>query len=184
MRLAALAATMCLLAAAASTAWCEEAVKSTFEERAKFLEGAKAYEQDPLSDKAKEFHAWALKWLGDVEDIMVSVDEGIVVPLAKDMPEDCQRPFLAQFVITCGVYAIENGEKEDDPVARNVQALESCLRTYHAILKANPDARNDAVEEVDKLAAEKKLESYVKEKLAEENEAREGEDEDDDEGAE
>jgi hypothetical protein len=138
--------------------------RSTEQERKDFIKGAKLCEEDPLSENAAKFRAWAVKWIEEVEDVKVVMHADVILPLYKRMPEDYKfrHVIFLQYLIACGVYAIEHDPKETDAVELCVQALQSCVAVYRAIIKDHPEHKIAAMDDLAKVADDKKLADYVK----------------------
>ena len=140
---------------------------STEEERQTFLKGTRLHARDPLSDLAGEFRTWALKWMAEVEDVTVKVNAGVLMSFYGKIPKDYddkhRLAISSQFVLACGVYAIEH--EKDDPLARNVLALKDSVAVYETLIKDHPERRTPVMDDLKKRADADTLAGYVKDIL-------------------
>jgi len=153
-----------------------EARVSTAQERQDFIKAVKLLEEDPLSDKAATLRAWAANWLDECEDIEAIVTVDLLVPVLHSKEQKFQPTIVGQFAFACGVYAIEKGKKDQqDPVERNVRALESTVRMYRNLVKDHPENKVEGMEQLVKVVDEKRVVEYVKKILAGDPQTKDGE---------
>jgi len=141
---------------------------STEQERQTFLKGTRLHARDPLSELAGEFRAWAFTWMEEVEDVRVTVNVDVLRSFYGKIPEDYDEKhkliIFSQFVLACGVYALEH--EKDDPVARNVLALKGSVAVYESLIRNHPERRTPVMDDLKKRADADTLADDVKDILA------------------
>ncbi len=125
----------------------EKRAPSTADERKRFVAVTRDVIRAPL-DKSKSADVkWALQWLGDVPD--VNVDP---CPLPLEDLTTSGHPYspkiFGAYVMSMGVYAIEHLGKPNDPAPQFLAGVEGALRAYQAILRAEPDAASEDLEDL------------------------------------
>jgi hypothetical protein len=134
---------------------------STAEERTRFLALTRKLEQTPLDKSLYAEKKWALQWIEDIPDITVT-------PCPTVLGEDLfssRYPYasnlLFQVVFGGVAFVIEHPDKKDDQVAQYTAGVESALKAYRGILRADPVASR-ALEELLQKQSEGKLAEFVK----------------------
>jgi hypothetical protein len=129
------------LLAIASPALGQEGPKrgpSTPEERQRFITLTHKLEQSPLDKSLYAEKRWALDWINDIPDINIVVCPTV---LGEDFIESRYRyadDILYQVVFGNVVFLIEHPDKRNDMVAQYTAGVESALKAYKGILKADP----------------------------------------------
>jgi hypothetical protein len=139
---------------------------STPEERKRAVETTRRLEKEPLSRKSMEARRWLFQWIVEIPDIQVTSCKGPLDPLSSDEEGYGQLLYL-QSVFGMATYLIEHPGKAKDWVAVQTAGIESTLRAYEAIRKADSEAH---WKELDRLASArkaKKLPELVKKEMAE-----------------
>ncbi len=139
---------------------------STPEERKRALETTRRLEREPLARKSMEDRRWLFQWIVDIPDVNVVSCKGPLDGLEQD-EEGYGQLLYVQSVFGMAAFLIEHPDKKKDWVAVQAAGLESVLRAYDAIRKADSDAR---YKELDRLAAAQKtgkLADLVKKEMAE-----------------
>jgi hypothetical protein len=111
---------------------------STPEERQRFIALAHKLEQSPLDKSLYAEKKWALDWINDIPDITVNICPQV---LGEDFLESRYRympEVMGQVVFGNVVFLIEHPEKKSDAVAQYTAGVESALKAYKGILKADP----------------------------------------------
>jgi len=135
---------------------------STAEERQRFVGLTRKLEQTPLDKSLYPDKKWALQWIDDIPDINVT-------PCITVLGED----FLAahykyaanvevQVIFGNVVFLIEHPDKKNDPVAQYTAGVESALKTYKSILRADPVISRE-LEDLLQKQTQGKLSEFVKE---------------------
>jgi hypothetical protein len=111
---------------------------STSEERQRFVALTHKLEQNPLDKSLYAEKRWALDWIHDIPDINIVVCPTV---LGEDFLESRYRyadDLLYQVVFGNVVFLIEHPDKKSDLVAQYTAGVESALKAYKGILKADP----------------------------------------------
>jgi hypothetical protein len=111
---------------------------STPEERQRFITLTHKLEQTPLDKNLYSEKRWALDWINDVPDINVVICPTV---LGEEFLESRYRyapDLLYQVVFGNVVFLIEHPDKKSDMVAQYTAGVESALKAYKGILRADP----------------------------------------------
>jgi hypothetical protein len=143
---------------------------STPEERQRFLALTHKLEQSPLDKSLYADKKWALDWIDAIPDINITICQSI---LGEDLLVSRYRyaPNLeAQVVFGNVAFLIEHPDKAGDQVAQYTAGVESALKAYKNILKADPVVSR-SMERLLQVQSEGKLTDFVREssKACEEN---------------
>ncbi|HEY6308605.1 MAG TPA: hypothetical protein VI488_19340 [Candidatus Angelobacter sp.] len=135
---------------------------STPEERQRFVAITRKLEQTPLDKSLYAEKKWALDWIGDIPDINVTVCPQV---LGEDFLNSRYRymvEVMGQVVFGNVVFLIEHPDKKGDNVAQYTAGVESALKAYKGILKADPLVSR-ALEELLEKQNQGKLTDFVRE---------------------
>lgn len=143
---------------------------STPQERQRFLALAHKLEQSPLDKSLYADKKWALDWIDAIPDINVNICQTL---LGTDILSAHYRyaPQLeGQAVFGNVAFLIEHPDKAGDQVAQYTAGVESALKAYKSILKADPVVSR-TMEELLQAQKDGKLAEFVREssKPCEEN---------------
>ena len=153
---------ICLLFLSAAVAQDEpKRGPSTPEERARFLALTHKLEQAPLDKSLYEEKKWALKWIEDIPDINVTPCPTALGPDLINSRYPYASQLLYQVVLGNVAFLIEHPEKKEDLVAQYTAGVESALKAYKGILRADPVASRQ-MDELLKKQSEGKLTEFVK----------------------
>jgi tellurite resistance protein len=139
---------------------------STPEERKRALQTVRKLEKEPLSRKSMEDRKWLFQWIVEIPDIQVTSCKGPLDPLQED-DEGYGKLLYLQSVFGMTAFLIEHSDRKGDWAAIQTAGIESVLRAYDSIRKADSEARS---KELDRLAAAQKsgkLLGIVKKEMAE-----------------
>jgi hypothetical protein len=135
---------------------------STPEERQRLLDITRKLEATPLDPTLGKEREWAQQWLLDVPDVRIKTCTGLLADLRR--PKYKFRPELwTQLRLGSAVFLIEHPDKAGDRVAESVAGMESVLRAYNGILKANPDAHSKPLDDLLKKQSKGELPDFVRE---------------------
>jgi hypothetical protein len=134
---------------------------STAEERQRFLALTHKLEETPLDKNLYADKKWAIQWIEDIPDINVNVcptllGEEMIASRYKYAPN-----LLYQAVFGNVAFLIEHPDKKDDAVAQYTAGVESALKAYKGILKADPVVSR-ALEDLLQKQSQGKLADFVK----------------------
>jgi Defensin propeptide. len=129
-------------------------------DRENLIKASRFLEEKPFDKNAKKIRAWALAWASETKDVTVVVCGGTASPFL-DKKVKFGSELLAQYVIAMTAFKLENPDKTNDENAAQLAGMESALRAYENMLKENPKAK---AEKIDQLLAKKnsgELTQYV-----------------------
>ena len=159
-RALALAALLCLPALAAARG------PSTEAERKRAVEITRKLERQPLARSTGPDRAWLLEFIVQAPDFEVRGCSGPLDALAKDEEGPYAKILYVQSVFGMAAFLFEHPKEANDWAAVQTAGIESTLRAYESILKADPEAR---WKELDRLVAArdaKKLRKLVEKEMA------------------
>lgn len=148
-----------------SLAICQDQPKrgpSTPEERARFLALTRKLEQTPLDRNLYAEKKWALQWIEDIPDITFTPCPTVLGVDLVSSRYPYTSNLLFQVVFGGVAFAIEHPDKKDDQLAQYTAGVESALKAYKGILRADPVASRP-LEELLQKQSEGKLADFVKE---------------------
>jgi hypothetical protein len=111
------------------------------------IKASRFLEEKPFDKEAKNIRAWAVAWASDTKDVAVIVCGGTANPLL-DKKNKFGSELLGQYLIAMTAFKLENPDKAADENAAQLAGLESVLKTYEAMLKENPKAKAEKMEEL------------------------------------
>ena len=135
---------------------------STPEERQRFLALTHKLEQSPLDKSLYAEKTWAKRWIEDIPDINVNVCPTL---LGREFMFSRYRyaPNLQYQVMFGNVaFLIEHPDRKDDTVAQYTAGVESALKAYKGILRADPEVSRE-MEDLLRKQSQGKLADFVKE---------------------
>jgi hypothetical protein len=135
---------------------------STPEERQRFVVLAHKLEQTPLDKNLYAEKRWAIDWIDGIPDININICPQI---LGEDFLESRYRympEIMGQVAFGNVVFLIEHPDKKGDMVAQYAAGVESALKAYKGILKADPMVSR-ALEDLLQKQSEGKLADFVRE---------------------
>ena len=135
---------------------------STAEERKRFLALTHKLEESPLDKSLYAEKKWAKQWIEEIPDINVNVcpvllGQEFMISRYKYAPN-------LQYQVMFGnvAFLIEHPDKKDDTVAQYTAGVESALKAYKGILRADPEVSRD-MEDLLRKQTQGKLADFVKE---------------------
>ena len=139
---------------------------STAEERKRAIEITRKLEKEPLARSGVEARVWLIQFIVEAPDFEVRGCSGPLDVLAKDDERPYARLLYVQSVFGMAAFMFANPKKADDWAAVNAAGIESTLKAYESILRADSDAR---WKELDRLVAARKagkLRALVEKEMA------------------
>jgi hypothetical protein len=137
---------------------------STAEERTKAVQIAHDLEADPLGPNAKEERSWLTVWLIQIPDITVKFCTELLGP--RPSPESSYWSGIStQMLYSGAAFIIENPKKKNDQQGVYLAGVDGALKSYEAILKAEPQARWPFVDGLIEKRDQGKLGEYVKQAM-------------------
>jgi hypothetical protein len=135
---------------------------STPEERQRFVALTRKLEQAPLDKSLYAEKEWALEWINDIPDINVTICPTV---FGEDFLASRYRyasNLMYQVVFGNVVFLIEHPDKANDHVAQYTAGVESALKAYKSILRADPMVSR-TMEDLLQKQSQGKLADFVRE---------------------
>jgi len=134
---------------------------STPEERKQWVEITRKLESDPLNKGLNKEGDAALKRVTDVKDFHVLLCPELY-NVFGGLNSPYRRTLGRQFMLASAAYTVENPDLAAGTDALYVAAVESVLKCYQAILKKEPDARSQVLDDLVKKQSQGELSEFVK----------------------
>jgi len=120
---------------------------ATAEPRQRVVAIAHKLEGTPLDQALFPEREWARQWVIENPDVRIRMCMQLLPDLRR--PRYKFRPeILDQMMLSSAAFLIEHPDKAGDHLAENVGGLQGVLKAYSAIVKSNPDARVQALDEM------------------------------------
>lgn len=135
---------------------------STPEERQRFVALTHKLEHTPLDKSLYAEKKWALDWINDIPDINVNICPLI---FGEDFMVSRYRyaaDLQVQVIFGNVVFLIEHPDKANDHVAQYTAGVESALKAYKSILRADPMVSR-TMEDLLQKQSQGKLADFVRE---------------------
>lgn len=117
------------------------------EQRQRVVAIAHKLEATPLDQALFPEREWAKQWVIENPDVRIR--------MCMQLLPDLRRPrykfrleILDQMMLSSAAFLIEHPDKTGDHLAENLGGLQGVLKAYSAIVKSNPDARVQALDEM------------------------------------
>lgn len=139
---------------------------STAAERKRAVEVTRKLEKQPLARSSNQDRAWLLEFIVEAPDFEVKSCTGPLDVLARDEDNPYARVLYVQSVFGMAAFLFESPKKAGDWAAVQTAGIESTLKAYESLLKADPDAR---WKELDRLLAARgkgRLRALVEKEMA------------------
>lgn len=139
---------------------------STPEERKRAVASTRKLERQPLARSSGEERAWLLQFIVEAPDFEVRGCSGPLDALAKDEEGPYARILYVQSIFGMTAFMFENPKKAGDWAAVQAAGIESTLKAYEAVLRADPDARWAELDRLLKVRKAGKLRALVEKEMA------------------
>jgi hypothetical protein len=136
---------------------------STPEERQRFLALTHKLEQTPLDKNLNADKKWALQWIEDIPDINVNICPLVLGDDFLNSHYLYASQIMGQVVLGNVAFLIEHPDKKNDQVAQYTAGLESALKAYKGVLRADPMHVSRPMEELLERQNQGKLTDFVRE---------------------
>ena len=134
------------------------------EQRQRVVTIAHKLEATPLDQALFPEREWAKRWVMENPDVRIR--------MCLQLLPDLRRPrykfhpeILDQMMLSSAAFLIEHPDKAGDHLAENVGGLEGVLKAYAAIVKSNPDARVQALDDMLEKQGRGKLVEFARETI-------------------
>lgn len=138
---------------------------STPEERRRAVETTRKLEREPLARSSSEARRWLFQWITEIPDINVTSCNGPLDVLLRDEDDPYGRLLYLQSVFGMTAFLVENPGKAEDWATVQTAGVESVLKTYAAIRRADSDVRWAELDALEKARGAGKLRKVVQEKV-------------------
>lgn len=139
---------------------------STPEERKRAVETARKLEREPLARSAGEARKWLFQWIVEIPDIQVTSCKGPLDVLLEEEDGAYGELLYVQSVFGMTAFLVESPKKAGDWAAVQTAGIESVLRAYKSILRADSDSRWDVLDRLLAALEAGKLRALVEEEMA------------------
>lgn len=114
-------------------------------DREMLIKASHFLEEKPFDKQAKDVRAWAIKYATVTDEVNVIIC-GAGTPFL-DKKAKFGSELVAQYLISMTAFKLENPTNKDENAAQ-LAGLESTLKAYETMLKENPKAKSDKVDEL------------------------------------
>ncbi|HET8541038.1 MAG TPA: hypothetical protein VFL83_14285 [Anaeromyxobacter sp.] len=139
---------------------------STPEERKKAVETTRKLEKEPLARSSMESRKWLFRWIVEIPDVNVTSCPGPLDVLREDEDDAFGQMLYLQSVFGMAAFLVENPKKKDDWVAVQTAGVESVLRAYDAMRRADSELRWKELDRLEKARKEGRLAAIVQKEMA------------------
>jgi len=137
---------------------------STAEQRQRVVAIAHKLEATPLDQTLFPERESARQWVIENPDVRIRMCLQLLPDLRR--PRYKFRPeILNQMMLSSAAFLIEHPDKVGDHLAENVGGLEGVLKAYAAIVKSNPDARVQALDDLREKQSQGQLVEFARETI-------------------
>jgi len=142
----------------------QSANPATAESRQRVVAIAHKLEATPLDQALFPEREWAKQWVIGNPDVRIRMCMQLLPDLRR--PRYKFRPeILDQMMLSSAAFLIEHPDKTGDHLAENVGGVEGVLKAYAAIVKSNPDARVQALDDLLEKQGRGKLVEFARESI-------------------
>jgi hypothetical protein len=139
---------------------------STADERKRAAELTRKLERQPLARSSNQERSWLLQFIVEAPDFEVKGCSGPLDVLAKEEEGPYARILYVQSIFGMAAFMFENPKKAEDWAGIQTAGIESTLKAYESILKADPDARWKQLDRLEAARGKGKLRALVEKEMA------------------
>ncbi len=139
---------------------------STPEERKRAVETTRKLEKEPLARSSMDARKWLFQWIVEIPDVNVTSCAGPLDQLKQDEDDTYAQLLYLQSVFGMAAFQIENPKKDKDWVAVQTAGIESVLRAYDSMRKADSELSYKVLDRLEKSRKDGKLADVVKKEMA------------------
>jgi hypothetical protein len=130
-------------------------------EPARLIKATKFLEDKPLDKEAKDIRSWALTWVIQTDKVSVSVCSLLLSGIDKKYKYSGE--IFGQYTLGMAAFKLNNPENASDENAAQLAGIESALRSYEAMVKEQPKAKNAFLDDLLAKRADGSFAQYVTE---------------------
>ena len=135
---------------------------STPEERKRAVETTRKLEREPLARSSMDARKWLFQWIVEIPDVNVTSCPGPLDALREDENDTYGQLLYVQSVFGMAAFQIENPKKAKDDLAVQTAGVESVLRAYDSMRKADSELKYKELDRLEKARKDGKLADIVK----------------------
>jgi hypothetical protein len=126
---------------------------------ATLIKATKFLEEKPLDKEAKNIRSWAISWVIQTDKVSVKVCSLLVSGVDKKYKYSGE--IFGQYTIAMAAFKLANPEKANDEDAAQMAGIESALTSYEAMVKDQPKAKNNFLDDLVAKRGDGSLPKYV-----------------------
>jgi hypothetical protein len=127
----------------------------------RLIKTTKTLEEKPLDKDAKNIRSWALTWVIQTDKVSVTVCSLLISGIDKKYKYSGE--VFGQYTLGMAAFKLGNPEKANEENTVQLAGIESALRSYEAMLKEQPKAKNAFLDELLAKRADDSLAKHVAE---------------------
>ena len=131
-------------------------------ERELFIKASRFLEEKPFDKQAKDVRAWAVRWAVETKEVTVILCGGKIPEAILDKKAKFGTELVGQYLIAMTAFKLQNPANKDENAAQ-LAGLESIVRTYQTMLKENPKAKTEKLDNLVTQSGNGELEKMVTE---------------------
>lgn len=140
---------------------------STPAERQRAMEVIQKLEADPMDPSLAKDREWINEWVFAAPDVHVVLCTAILKPLLYERNSDPRKALMLQNLLAMAAFEMQSPEKAKDSAQMQLAGAEGMLKAYSNITRRMPSYKSDFMESLRLKQESGKLESYVREGVAE-----------------
>ena len=113
---------------------------------ATLIKATKFLEEKPLDKEAKNIRSWAISWVIQTDKVSVTVCSLLVSGIDKKYKYSGE--IFGQYTIGMAAFKLANPDKAKDDDAAQIAGIESALTSYEAMVKEQPKAKNNFLDDL------------------------------------
>jgi hypothetical protein len=125
------------------------------------IKAARFLEEKPFDKEAKDIRAWAINWVITTDKVNVKVCSLIVSGIDKKYKYSGE--IFGQYTIGMAAFKLADSEKAKDENSAQLAGIESTLKSYEAMIKEQPKAKNSFLDSLVARRSDGSLAKYAAE---------------------
>ncbi len=123
------------------------------------IKAARFLEQKPFDKGAKDVRAWAIRWVIATDKVSVTVCSLLISGIDKKYKYSGE--VFGQYTIGMAAFKLANPDKAKDEDAAQLAGIDSALTSYEAMVREQPKARNEFMDDLLARRASGALSQYI-----------------------
>jgi hypothetical protein len=125
------------------------------------IKSARFLEEKPLDKKAKDVRQWAISWIIATDKVHVRICSDLITRIPKKYKYESE--LFGQYTIGMAAFQLAHPDRASEDDAAQLAGIESTLLSYEAIIKDQPKAHDDFMDDLIAKRAKGTLADYLKE---------------------